>query len=69
VGTVEHRSTLSVLTILAARRTSHWSSCSVGTIDSVRGNKSSLGTDRVEQALLVEANAVLATSVRRAVIA
>ena len=76
MGTVEHgrRVTfpgigLSILARTSIRLASNRSPRSVRPIDGIRRNKGSLRRDRMEEALLVESNAVLTTAVRRAVIA
>ena len=76
MGTVEHWRGISipgiVLSILARATiglTSNRSSGSVGPINGVGWNEGSLRGDGMKEALLIEANAVLTTPVRRAVIA
>jgi len=75
VGPVEHRlfAFPGIMSILATRSTvgsltGHGRPC-IRSVDGRRGHKGRLGRDRMEETLLVEADAVLAAAVRRAVIA
>jgi hypothetical protein len=76
MGTVQHRRRftfpgvmLSVLAGASIGLTSDRSSRSMRPVDSIGRDKGSLRGDRVEEALLVEPDAILATSVWRAVVA
>lgn len=76
MGTVEHGRRVSitgiVLSILAWSSiglTSNRSPCGVRPVNGVGRDEGSLRRDRMEEALLVEANAVLTAAIRRAVVA